>query len=99
MPGSHVVVLVGPTAVGKTSISLLAARQCDGEVVSGDSRHFYRGMNIGTAKVSPDQRRLVPHHLIDIINPDQIMSVGEYQGLAYQLHSPNLPLEFLLTIL
>jgi tRNA dimethylallyltransferase len=75
-------VLVGPTAAGKTELSLTIARSFDGEVISADSRQFYRGMDIGTAKPSPAQRTDVPHHLIDICEPDLTVTLGEYQRLA-----------------
>lgn len=76
-------VLVGPTAVGKTALSLHLAQRFDGEIVSADSRLFYRGMDIGTAKPTPAERRLVPHHLIDIAGPDETMTLGAYQDMAY----------------
>ncbi len=77
-------VLVGATAVGKTFLSLSLARQFSGEIVSADSRLFYRGMDIGTAKPTLAERTAVPHHLIDICNPDETLSLGAYQKLAYQ---------------
>ncbi len=75
-------VLVGPTAVGKTALSLYLARRFDGEIVSADSRLFYRGLDIGTAKPLPAERAAAPHHLIDICPPDGTLSLGEYQRLA-----------------
>lgn len=75
--------LVGATAVGKTALSLSLAAQFNGEIVSADSRLFYRGMDIGTAKPTPAERTAVPHHLIDICNPDETLSLGAYQKLAY----------------
>ena len=77
-----VLVLVGPTAVGKTAVSLILARELGGEIVSADSRQVYRGMDIGTAKVTPEERAEIPHHLIDIRTPDQTISLGEYKQLA-----------------
>lgn len=77
------VVIVGPTAVGKTALSLHLARALDGEVVSADSRQVYVGMDIGTAKPTAVERARVPHHLLDVVTPDQTLSVAEYQGLAY----------------
>lgn len=76
-------VIVGPTAIGKTDLSLRLARRLDGEVVSADSRLFYRGLDVGTAKPSPAERAAVPHHLIDIAEPDEAMTLGRYQDLAY----------------
>jgi tRNA dimethylallyltransferase len=76
-------VIVGPTAVGKTSLSLHLAESLNGEIVSADSRSFYRGMDIGTAKPTPSERARVPHHLIDIADPDETLSLAEYQDRAY----------------
>ncbi|MDX1664976.1 MAG: tRNA (adenosine(37)-N6)-dimethylallyltransferase MiaA [Candidatus Promineifilaceae bacterium] len=76
-------VIVGPTAIGKTALSLDLAEIFDGEVISADSRLFYRGMSIGTAKPSPQEQRAVPHHLIDIRSPDETVTLAEYQEMAY----------------
>jgi tRNA dimethylallyltransferase len=73
-----ILILAGPTAVGKTEASLFLAREQGAEIVSADSMQIYRGMDIGTAKPSPEQRRLVYHHMIDIVAPDQPYSVGDY---------------------
>ncbi len=73
-----ILILAGPTAVGKTDASLLLARELGAEIVSADSMQIYRGMDIGTAKPTPEQRRLVYHHMIDIVAPDQPYSVGDY---------------------
>jgi tRNA dimethylallyltransferase len=77
-----VVAVVGPTAAGKTALSLPLARELDGEVVNADSMQLYRGMDIGTAKLPPAQRAGVPHHLLDIWEVTQAASVAEYQRLA-----------------
>ncbi|MBI0387844.1 tRNA (adenosine(37)-N6)-dimethylallyltransferase MiaA [Thermoactinomyces sp. CICC 24227] len=76
------VVIVGPTAVGKTGLSVRLAKRVHGEIISGDSMQVYRGMDIGTAKIMPEEMEGVPHHLIDILPPDQNFSVQEYQQLA-----------------
>lgn len=76
------IVLLGPTAVGKTEISLSLAERLEGEIVSADSRLFYRGMDIGTAKPTPEEQARVPHHLIDIANPDQTLSLAVFQQQA-----------------
>lgn len=76
------VVIVGPTAVGKTEIALHLAERMGGEIVSADSRLFYRGMDIGTAKPSPADRACVPHHLIDVADPDQVWSLAVFQQEA-----------------
>jgi len=73
-----ILIIAGPTAVGKTDASLLLAQEQGAEVVSADSMQIYRGMDIGTAKPSQEQRKLVYHHMIDIAEPDQPYSVGDY---------------------
>jgi tRNA dimethylallyltransferase len=79
----QIVVLVGPTAVGKTALALALAEQLDGEVVSADSRYLYIGLDIGTAKPSPAERARVPHHLIDVTTPDRPWTLAEVQAAAY----------------
>ena len=78
------VLIVGPTAVGKTAVAIRLARRLDGEIVSADSRLFYRGMDIGTAKPGLHERQEVPHHLIDVVAPDQTLSLAAFQSLARQ---------------
>ncbi|MCI0577078.1 MAG: tRNA (adenosine(37)-N6)-dimethylallyltransferase MiaA [Chloroflexi bacterium] len=75
-------VIVGPTAMGKTALSVQLAAAFEGEIVSADSRLFYRGMDIGTAKPAAGERARIPHHLIDICRPDETLTLGEYQRLA-----------------
>ena len=79
------ILLIGPTAVGKTELSLQLAERLDGEIVSADSRLFYRGMDIGTAKPTPEERARVPHHLIDVANPDEIWSLAIFQQKATEI--------------
>ncbi len=79
------VVIVGPTAVGKTSLSISLAQRLNGEIVSADSRLLYRGMDIGTAKPTRDEMADVPHHLIDVADPDEIWSLALYQRHAYSV--------------
>lgn len=79
------VVIIGPTAVGKTDLSLELAEQFDGEIISGDSMQVYREMDIGTAKASPHELARVPHHLIDIISPRDEYSVAQFQESATRL--------------
>lgn len=74
-----VLAMIGPTAVGKTALSLRLARDFNGEILSGDSMQFYRGMDIGTAKATPEERLLIPHHLIDICDPNETFSVADFQ--------------------
>ena len=76
------VVILGPTAVGKTELAIQLALRLDGEIVSADSRLLYRGMDIGTAKPSLKQRQQVPHHLIDVADPDQIWSLTLFKKSA-----------------
>ncbi|MFC1862075.1 tRNA (adenosine(37)-N6)-dimethylallyltransferase MiaA [Chloroflexota bacterium] len=80
---NRLVAIVGPTAVGKSRLALHLARDFQGEIVSADSRQVYRHMDIGTAKPSHQELSLVPHHLIDIINPSEDFSLAQYQQLAY----------------
>jgi tRNA dimethylallyltransferase len=79
---NRLVALVGPTGVGKSRLALRLAQALDGEIVSADSRQVYRYMDIGTAKPTPRERALVPHHLIDIVNPNEAFSLAQYQQLA-----------------
>jgi tRNA dimethylallyltransferase len=78
------VAIVGPTAVGKTAAAVELAAELNGEIISADSRQIYRHMDIGTAKASADLRRLVPHHLIDVVDPDEPFSLAQYQDMAYR---------------
>ncbi len=74
--------IVGPTATGKTEVGILVAEVLNGEIVSADSMQCYRGLDIGTAKPTAEQQARVPHHLIDIVDPDTPFSVAEYQERA-----------------
>ncbi len=78
----HLILVIGPTAVGKTEIAIQLAERLHGEIVSADSRLFYRGMDIGTAKPSRDEQARVQHHLIDIADPDEILSLAVFQQEA-----------------
>jgi tRNA dimethylallyltransferase len=73
-----ILIIAGPTAVGKTDSSILLAGELGAEIVSADSMQVYRGMDIGTAKPTKEQRRLIYHHMIDIAEPDQPYSVGDF---------------------
>lgn len=81
---NHLVAIVGPTGVGKSHLALHLAQAFPGGIVSADSRQVYRYMDIGTTKPSPEELSLVPHHLINIVNPDENFSLAQYQALAYQ---------------
>lgn len=77
------IVIVGPTAVGKTESSLRLAARFGGEIISADSRQFYRGMDIGTAKATPAERAAIPHFLIDVCDPAETLTLAEFQEQAY----------------
>ena len=81
-PEHPLVAIVGPTASGKSALALSVARAHHGEVVSCDSLQVYRGLDIGSAKPTPAERREVPHHLIDVVDPDQDFSAADYARLA-----------------
>ncbi|MBN2503715.1 MAG: tRNA (adenosine(37)-N6)-dimethylallyltransferase MiaA [Bacilli bacterium] len=76
------VAIVGPTATGKSDLAIQVAKHLDAEIISGDAFQFYKGMDIGTAKVSVEDRLQVTHHLIDIFDPDDKFSVADYQRLV-----------------
>lgn len=76
------VVIVGPTAVGKTKTSIELAKAINGEIISGDSMQVYKGLDIGTAKVTEDEKEGIPHYLIDIKDPIEPFSAAEFQQLA-----------------
>ena len=78
----RIVVVAGPTAVGKTRLAIDLALRFNGQVVNADSRYLYRGLDIGTAKPTPDEQQGVPHHLIDILDPRADFSLATYQELA-----------------
>lgn len=77
-----VIVIVGPTASGKTASSIALAQRLNGEIINGDSLQVYRRLNIGTAKIRPDEMQGVPHHLFDILSPEETFSVKDYQTLV-----------------
>jgi tRNA dimethylallyltransferase len=79
---SILILIVGPTAVGKTELAIQLAERLIGEIVSADSRLFYRGMDIGTAKPTREEQARVQHHLIDIADPDEILSLAIFQQKA-----------------
>jgi tRNA dimethylallyltransferase len=79
------IVIIGPTAVGKTEIAIEIAERVDGEIISADSRLFYRGMDIGTAKPSKEDQKRVRHYLIDVSDPDDNWSLGRYKKNASKI--------------
>lgn len=78
----RVIVIVGPTASGKSAVGIELALRLGGEIVSADSMQVYRGMDIGTAKATREERAAVRHHLIDVADPDEVFSAARYQELA-----------------
>ena len=76
------VILTGPTAVGKTALSIALAKEINGEIISADSMQVYRGMDIGSAKIIPEEMEQVPHHLIDVLNPTEEFNVVLFQQMA-----------------
>lgn len=81
----RLVVIVGPTAVGKTALSIEMAKKFNGEIISGDSMQIYRGLDIGTAKITAEEMQGIPHHMIDIIEPDDTFSVRDFQQMVKKL--------------
>ncbi|MCP3818599.1 tRNA (adenosine(37)-N6)-dimethylallyltransferase MiaA [Streptomyces sp. A3M-1-3] len=81
-PAPRVIAVVGPTAAGKSDLGVALAQHFGGEVVNADSMQLYRGMDIGTAKLTPEERGGIPHHLLDIWDVTEAASVAEYQRLA-----------------
>lgn len=85
MPGQKkLLAIVGPTASGKTALSIELAKRYSGEIVNGDSRLFYRGLDIATAKPTPDERQDIPHHLIDILDPTDDFNLKAFVDLAIE---------------
>lgn len=76
------IVILGPTAVGKTSLSIKVAQAIDGEIINGDAMQFYRGLDIGTAKITHEEMQGIPHHLLSILEPNENFSVANYQRLV-----------------
>ena len=81
---NHLLAIVGPTGIGKSRLAIRLARTFVGEIVSADSRQVYCHMDIGTAKPGREELSLIPHHLINIVNPDEDFSLAQYQKLAYR---------------
>jgi tRNA dimethylallyltransferase len=78
----NLIVVLGPTASGKSALGIALAQRFQGEIVSADSRQIYRGMDIGTAKVTPEERAQIPHHLLDVADPREVYSVAQFQQQA-----------------
>jgi len=82
---NRVIVVAGPTATGKTRFGIELARRYDGEIVSADSMQLYRGMDVGTAKATPEERAAAPHHMLDVAEPGEDYSVSRYVEEASQV--------------
>lgn len=82
-----IIVIVGPTGVGKTELSIKLAKEINGEVISGDSMQVYKGMDIGTAKISVPEMEGITHHMLDILMPDETFSAYDFKTRAQQLIS------------
>lgn len=80
MMKQKVIAIVGPTAVGKTKLSIEIAKQFNGEIISGDSMQVYKGMDIGTAKITENEKQGITHYMIDIKDPNEDFSVADFQG-------------------
>jgi tRNA dimethylallyltransferase len=75
----NLIVVLGPTASGKSTLGITLAQHFHGEIVSADSRQVYRGLDIGTAKVTPEEQALVPHHVLDVVDPQDTYTVAQFQ--------------------
>jgi tRNA dimethylallyltransferase len=95
IPKPRLVIILGPTGVGKTAMALAQAARLGGEIVSADSMQVYRGMDIGTAKPTPGERRRIPHHLLDVVDPVEPFDVSRYcvlaRGIIARLHRERKP--------
>ena len=78
------IVIEGTNASGKSGLGVALARQFDGEIISADSRQVYRGMDLGSGKITPEETQGVPHHLLDVRNPGEFFSMADFQRLAYE---------------
>ena len=82
-----VLAVVGPTATGKTALGVALAEQFGGEIISADSMQIYKGLDVGTAKVTPEETHGIPHHAVDLLEPDQTFSVADFTALAGTLET------------
>jgi tRNA dimethylallyltransferase len=82
--GPPLVVILGPTGIGKTALAIQIALALDGEIISADSRQLYRYMDIGTGKPTAAERAAVPHHLVDVVTPDHTYTLAQFQRAAYE---------------
>lgn len=84
MPKPTILVILGPTASGKSDLAVSLAKKLNGEVVSADSRQVYKGLDLGTGKITKKEMRGVPHYLLDVAEPDKVFSVSTFQEKAYE---------------
>ena len=77
------IVVLGPTACGKSGLGVELAKRCGGEIVSADSRQVYRGLDLGTGKITPEEMEGIPHHMLDVVEPNTPYSVADFQRGAY----------------
>ena len=77
----NIVVIAGPTAVGKSALGIELAKKLNGEIVSADSMQIYKAMDVGTAKVTEEEMEGIPHHLIDIVEPDVNFNVNDFKNM------------------
>jgi tRNA dimethylallyltransferase len=82
MKKPRVLVIVGPTASGKSDLAVSLSKTFNGEVISADSRQVYKGLNIGTGKITKREMQRIPHHLLDVVNPDKQFSVSDFKSMA-----------------
>ena len=74
-----VIVIVGPTAIGKSSLSIEIAKRFNGEIINGDSIQVYKELNIGSAKIKPEEKQSIQHYLLDFVSPEERYSVADYK--------------------
>src|SRR5688572_26842661 len=79
---SKLVVILGPTSSGKSSLGIKLAKKFKGEIISADSRQVYKGMDLGTGKVTKKEQKIVPHHLLDVASPKKQFTVSDFQNLT-----------------
>ena len=85
VPFKYIPIIAGPTASGKSSLAIKLAQKINGEIISCDSMQIYRKLDIGTAKVTKEEQELVPHHMVDILNPDESFSVNDFALKAIEV--------------
>ncbi|WP_067323150.1 tRNA (adenosine(37)-N6)-dimethylallyltransferase MiaA [Streptobacillus felis] len=86
---NRAIVIAGPTGVGKTSLSIKLAKILNAEIISADSMQIYKEMNVGTAKITEEEKEGIKHHMLDLVNPDEEYSVGEYEKAVNKILNDN----------